>query len=116
MNRTQRFVCLSAVLVAILFAALPHSSSAGDDWLPIPPEDLALKDNPASPGAHAMILYRSSDMDSKESSVREYIRVKIFTQEGANEADVELPFNKQLTNILDIRGRTIHPDRSEERR
>ena len=70
MNRTQRFVCLSAVLVAILFAALPHSSSAADDWLPIPPEDLALKDNPAGPGAHAMILYRSSDMDSKESSVR----------------------------------------------
>src|SRR5277367_3102579 len=112
MNRTQRFVCLSAVVVVIFFAALPHSSSAADDWLPIPPEDLALKDNPASPGAHAMILYRSSDMDSKESSVREYVRIKIFTQEGANEADVEIPFNKALTNILDIRGRTIHPDGS----
>jgi Domain of Unknown Function with PDB structure (DUF3857) len=112
MNRTQRFVCLSAVLVAILFAALPHSSSAGDDWLPIPPEDLALKDNPASPGAHAMILYRSSDMDSKESSVREYIRIKIFTQEGTKQGDIEIPFLKQQTDIKDIRGRTIQPDGS----
>src|ERR1700729_73970 len=114
MNRTQRFFCVSAFVFLLLCGAAiaPRPSSAGDDWLPITPADLALKDNPASPGAHAMILYRSSDMDSKESSVREYVRVKIFTQEGANEADVELPFNKQLTNILDIRGRTIHPDGS----
>ena len=114
MNRTQRFFCVSAFVFLLLCGAAiaPRPSSAGDDWLPITAADLALKDNPASPGAHAMILYRSSDMDSKESSVREYVRVKIFTQEGANEADVELPFNKQLTNILDIRGRTIHPDGS----
>ena len=114
MNRTQRFVCVSAFAFLLLCVAAiaPRTSSAGDDWLPITPADLALKDNPASPGAHAMILYRSSDMDSKESSVHEYIRIKIFTQEGANEADVELPFNKKQVNILDIRGRTIHPDGS----
>jgi hypothetical protein len=114
MNRTQRFVCVSAIAFLLLCVAAiaPRTSSAGDDWLPITPADLALKDNPASPGAHAMILYRSSDMDSKESSVHEYIRIKIFTQEGANEADVELPFNKKQVNILDIRGRTIHPDGS----
>jgi Domain of Unknown Function with PDB structure (DUF3857) len=114
MNRTQRFVCVSAFAFLFLSVAAiaPRTSSAGDDWLPITPADLALKDNPASPGAHAMILYRSSDMDSKESSVHEYIRIKIFTQEGANEADVELPFNKKQVNILDIRGRTIHPDGS----
>src|SRR5580658_3148326 len=114
MNRTQRFFCVSAFAFLFLSVAAiaPRPSSAGDDWLPITPADLALKDNPASPGAHAMILYRSSDMDSKESSVREYIRIKIFTKEGANEADVELPFNKKLTNIVDIHGRTIHPDGS----
>ena len=114
MNRTQRFVCVSAFAFLFLSVAAiaPRTSSAGDDWLPITPADLALKDNPASRGAHAMILYRSSDMDSKESSVHEYIRIKIFTQEGANEADVELPFNKKQVNILDIRGRTIHPDGS----
>jgi hypothetical protein len=102
MNRTQRFFCATAFAFLLLCAAAiaPRPSSAGDDWLPIPPADLALKDNPASPGAHAMILYRSSDMDSKESSVREYVRVKIFTQEGTKEADVQLPFNKQQVNIL----------------
>jgi hypothetical protein len=114
MNRTQRFFCATTVafLAFCGVAMTPRLSSAGDDWLPIPPADLALKDNPASSGAHAMILYRSSDMDSKESSVREYIRIKIFTQEGTNEANVEIPFNRQRVNIMDIRGRTIHPDGS----
>src|SRR5580698_2876004 len=114
MNRTQRFCRVIAFVLLLLGAAAitPRPSSAGDDWLPILPADLALKDNPAQPGAHAMILYRSSDMDSKESAVREYVRIKIFTQEGTSEADVELPFNKKQVNILDIRGRTIHPDGS----
>lgn len=110
MNRTQRFILHIVILVAfsVLFAS--RTSQAGDDWLPIPPADLALKDNPAQPGAHAMILYRESDMDSKESWVKEYVRVKIFTQEGTSQGDVELPFLKGNTDIKDIRGRTIQPD------
>src|SRR5271170_2533261 len=114
MNRAQRFLCVTAFAFLLLGAAAiaPRPSSAGDDWLPIPPADLALKDNPAEPGANAMILYRSSDMDSLESSVREYVRIKIFTQEGTKEANVELPFNSKKVNILDLRARTIHPDGS----
>jgi len=112
MNRTQRFVCATVFVFAVLFAAVPCLPSASEDWLPIPPADLALKDNPAEPGANAMILYRSSDMDSLESSVREYVRIKIFTQEGTKEANVELPFNSKKVNILDLRARTIHPDGS----
>ena len=114
MNRTQRFVSLSACVFLLLSAAAiaPRACSAGDDWLPISSRDLVLKDNPADPGANAMILYRSSDMNSLESSVREYVRIKIFTQEGTKEANVELPFNTQKVNILDVRARTIHPDGS----
>jgi hypothetical protein len=110
MNRTQRFVCLVALLLLVIAIFASRTTSAADDWLPIPPEDLAMKDNPADPGAHAMILYRSSDIDSKESSVREYIRIKVFTQEGTKEGDIEIPYVKQQEDIKDIRGRTIQPD------
>lgn len=110
MNRTRRFVCFIAIFVFLCGTVLAPQIPAGDDWLPIPPADLTLKDNPASPGAQAMILFRESDMDSKESSVREYVRIKIFTQEGTKRADIELPFFKQQTDIKDIRGRTIQPD------
>ncbi len=110
MNRTQRLLVGMAIILIFLCALPGRSSLAGDDWLPIPPADLGLKDNPASPGAHAMILYRESDVNSKESWVKEYVRVKIFTQEGTREGDVEIPFFKGNSDIKDIRGRTIQPD------
>ncbi len=119
MNRAQRFFCVSAVafLLVCAITIAPRSSSAGDDWLPIAPADLALKDNPAQPGAHAMILYRSSDVNEKYAStdgttVVEYVRIKIFTQEGTDQANVEIPFVKESSNIEGIRARTIHPDGS----
>jgi Domain of Unknown Function with PDB structure (DUF3857) len=111
MNRTQRFIYAVVFFLVVLCAASSRRSFAGaGDWLPIPPADLALQDNPASPGAHAMILYRGSDMDSQESSVLEYIRIKIFTQEGTKEGDIEIPFLKQQSDIKDIRARTIQPN------
>ena len=59
-----------------------------------------------------MILYRGSDVDSKESWVKEYLRIKIFTQEATKEGDVEIPFVKGNSDIKDIRARTIRPDGS----
>lgn len=57
-----------------------------------------------------MILYRDSEVNSKESSDKEYIRIKIFTEQGTSEANVEIPFVKGLSDIKDIRARTIQPD------
>jgi Domain of Unknown Function with PDB structure (DUF3857) len=115
MNRAQRFVCSLAVLCAVACIFPRAKSSAGDDWLPIPPEDLALKDNPASHGANAMILYRSSDVNEKYVNtdggyVNNYIRIKIFTQEGTEQGNVEIAFFKESQDIKDLRARTIKPD------
>lgn len=114
MNRARRF-WYGFALVLLLCVPLSHSTSAGDDWLPIPPEDLALKDNPAQPGAHAMILYRSSSVDEKYvpsdgAITTEYVRIKIFTEPGTKEANVQIPFLKGRSDIKDIRARTIQPD------
>lgn len=81
-------------------------------WQPISKEDLALKDNPANPGAHAMILYRESVVDTNEATISEYIRIKIFTEEGKKWASVEIPFAKDHNDIHDVRARTIRPDGS----
>ncbi len=115
MNRAQRFVCSVAILCAVACIFPAGKFSAGDDWLPITPEDLALKDNPASHGANAMILYRSSDVNEKYvntdgASVNDYYRIKIFTQEGTAHGNVEVRFFKESGNIEDIRARTIKPD------
>jgi hypothetical protein len=115
MNRAQRFVCSLAVLCTVACIFPRAKSSAGDDWLPIPPEDLALKDNPASHGANAMILYRSSDVNEKYVNtdgayIDNYLRIKIFTQEGTDQGNVEIPFFKDSQDIKDLRARTIKPD------
>lgn len=114
MNRARRF-WYGFILVLLSCVPLANSTSAGDDWMPIPPADLALKDNPAQPGAHAMILYREIAVNEKfaatdGTSTTEYVRIKIFTEQGTKEADVQIPYLKGISDIKDIRARTIQPD------
>jgi len=109
MNRT-RATMYGVVILIIAFAACPRLSRA-DDWLPIPPEDLALKDNPKQPGADAMVLYREVNEDAKQASVNNYLRIKIFTQAGVkSQADIEVPYDKAQETIQAVHGRTIQPD------
>ncbi|OLC43566.1 MAG: hypothetical protein AUH74_01965 [Nitrospirae bacterium 13_1_40CM_4_62_6] len=70
---------------------------------------------PKAPGAPAIILYRQVDRD--DSDVRRaheynYIREKIFTEEGRKFADVEIPLVKGKWDIQNIKARTIRPDGS----
>jgi hypothetical protein len=110
MTRFVRTLLALLLLSVAAYLAIPAAFPAVDDWQPIDPADLALKDNPKAPGADAMILYRNSMIDARESSDLEYLRIKIFTQAGAKWADVEIPFIKGFDDIKDIRARTIRPD------
>jgi len=112
MNRMGRFILGSAIVYLLYCLAAGQPAPAKDEWLPIPPEDLALKDNPASPGSDAMFLYRESAIDAEQAAFHEYMRIKIFTQEGTRAANVEIPFFKGDDTIEDLRARTIHPDGS----
>jgi hypothetical protein len=91
MNPSHRTQLLFAVTICAAALFLSSGSPAKDDWLSIDPADLALKDNLASPGAHAMILYRESSIDAKTSTLSDYVRIKIFTEEGKKSGDVEIP-------------------------
>ncbi|MGH9746993.1 MAG: DUF3857 domain-containing protein [Candidatus Acidiferrales bacterium] len=105
-----RLFCSSAVVVLLSLAFGARTAPAGDEWLPISPEDLALKDNPASPGTGAMILYRQSEILSSESIVDNYVRIKIFTQEGVKYGDVLIEYQKGFSELQNLRGRTIRPN------
>lgn len=113
MNRSRALVLSLSVIVVTLWLSFAKAIPAGDDWLPIPPEDLALKDNPASPGANAMILYRRSHVNAQRAVVdgdvdEEYIRIKIFTEAGVKaESNPAIRFLKEDSDIHDIRARTI---------
>jgi hypothetical protein len=88
----------------------PAPTFARTDWPPLVPEELAMKDNPASPGTQAMVLYREEVVNNKDSYEDFYYRIKIFTEEGKKRADVQIEFVKGIIDVKDIRARTIHPD------
>ncbi len=46
---------VAAFLLCLLFLAAPRFTAA--QWLPVPPEDLAMKDNPTDPGADAFPVH-----------------------------------------------------------
>jgi len=95
------------LLALIILSPLAH---AGDDWLPITPDELKMTSEPKAAGAMAIYLYRQVDRNDAESRESHYARIKIFTEEGRKYADIEIPFVKNLGNIKNIQARTIHPD------
>jgi hypothetical protein len=104
----------AAVLTAGAALECPRPVS-GDEWMPISPEELKMTSEPKAPGAPAIILFRQIDRDDSNSHTPHeynYVREKIFTEEGRKYADVEIPFFKEQANIQGIRARTIRPDGS----
>jgi len=94
----------------------PHpqapAAQGSANWLPIDPADIALKDNPRSPGSHAMILEREVIVDDPGRYVSEYTRMKIFDEEGKDNANVEIPYVDSIEDVVEIEARTINADGS----
>jgi len=105
---------LAGLLLATCCLIWSVRDVSGDEWQPITPEELKMTSVPEAPGAPAVILYRQVDRDdsARTGSERNYIRIKILTEEGRKYADVEIPFFRNQGTIVDIKGRTIRPDGS----
>jgi hypothetical protein len=107
----RRSILFSFLCLLALFNVVP-SVRAGEDWLPITPEELKMTSEPKAPGVPAIYLYRQVDRDDAQFHENDYARIKILTEEGRKYANVEIPFVKGFGNIKGIRARTIHPDGS----
>src|SRR2546423_5568088 len=83
-----------------------------EDWLPITPQDLQVKEVPGNPGASAIQLYYANFINDSTLSEFVYHRIKVLTEKGKSWADVEIPFAKDIYDIKDLKARTIRPDGS----
>ena len=111
--RYRRFLELALAFLAVsVCRARPSNPGPGDVWLPVTEEELKMTSEPRAPGASAIILYRQVDRDDSTQKPHEYnyVREKIFTEEGRKYADVEIPFVDKQVKIHDIKARTIHSD------
>ena len=107
-KRSRKFAAL------LFFASIFYTSaaSAGDDWQAISADELKMTSEPKAPGSPAIILYRQVDRDDSSFPIHEYnyVRIKIFAEEGRNYAEVQIPFFAGTEKIYNIKARTIHPD------
>lgn len=76
------------------------------------PEELQMTGEPLAPGAPAILLYRRIDRDDNGRTSHEdnYFRIKILSEEGRKYADIEIPFFKESSNVVNIHARTINPN------
>ncbi len=111
----RHFSVLAVLVLLAVFAFSSRRAAVADEWQPVSPEDLKMTSYAKAPGAPAIILYREVDRDDSNYHVPHeynYVREKIFTEEGRKYADIEIPYPKDQQNIVNIRARTIRPDGS----
>ena len=96
------------ILVSVF--VLPANAQK-EDWLPVTPEDLQVKEVPGDPGASAIQLYYANYIDDSAGYEFEYHRIKILTESGKKYADVEITAGVNL-DVGNLKARTIHPDGS----
>ncbi len=107
----RRMLRLSALSWLVGIRLLGFSAAiAAEDWLPVDPEELRMRAEPKDPTASAICLYRQEDINDAMGTVQEYMRVKILSEAGRNNANVEIDYNKASETFRFIHARTIHPD------
>jgi len=112
MTRHPYLSCLLSLLIglATVVGVVMPASAVG--FQQISSDELKMLGDPKAPGAPAIILYRQVDRDDRGMTAHEddYFRIKILTEEGRKYADIEIPYSKELENIVNIHARTIRPD------
>jgi hypothetical protein len=99
-------------LTTALLAALCCVAAVAEDWKPVSPDDLQIKELAGAKGAHAAILYYEDIYNDKDSLESIYFRIKILSEEGKKYADVELPAYDSRFQVNNLKARTIRPDGS----
>ena len=80
---------------------------------PPTPEELKMTSDPKAPGASAVYLNVEEVTDDPLHYQTFYARIKVLTEKGKELATVEVPpYLRGTSKIVDIKGRTIHPDGS----
>ncbi len=104
----MRLSTRSLVFLGCLFFSV-FSFGQKEDWLPVTPQDLSVKQVPNSPGADAIQLYYADFINDQEQTEFYYHRIKILNDKGNRHADVEVVVPPE-GSISGLKARTIHPD------
>ena len=99
-----------AVVLCVAYLLRPAPPAIAEEWLPITPEELKLTGEPLAPGAPAIYLFRQVDRNDESDSETDYVRIKILTEDGRKQADIEIPYFSRTGSVRNVRARVVHPD------
>lgn len=91
-------------------AALTYSTNLKAQFQQPTKEELEMTSDPKAPGAAAEYLYREETTDDNLHFHSLYVRIKVLTEKGKEEATVHVPYERHRFKVSDIQGRTIHAD------
>ncbi|MDQ2832669.1 MAG: DUF3857 and transglutaminase domain-containing protein [Acidobacteriota bacterium] len=98
-------------LAALLALASPLARA---QWTQPTPEELSMTSQPEVPGAPAVYLFREEITDDDMHMYSIYVRLKVLTEGGKENANVTLNYQHTAygasTSIENVEGRTIHAD------
>jgi transglutaminase-like putative cysteine protease len=100
----------------LAFALHSANPSAAANWKPVTLQELKMTAEAlGDPDADAAILFREGELNDTSvdgTSLKIYIRIKIFNDRGRRYAEVQLPYRVELGRVSDVHARTIRPDGS----
>ncbi|HWX41082.1 MAG TPA: DUF3857 domain-containing protein [Blastocatellia bacterium] len=106
-----------SLLLPLAFVLRGDLTRAGSGWRPVTAQDRNITAaDIGDPEADAAILFREGDLDDDDAegtSLKVYVRIKVFTDRGRRYGDVQLPYRAELGRINDVHARTVHPDSKE---
>jgi hypothetical protein len=73
-------------------------------------EELSMTTDPKAPGVDAVYLYREETADDNLHYHSIYVRLKVLTEKGKEQATVRIPYEKGESKVVGLKGRTIHAD------
>ena len=104
------------IAFSLLLFFLAERQGAAADWHAVSDEERRLTAaDIGDPEADAAILFREGHLDDTSpdgTTLRVYMRIKIFNERGRRYADVQLPYRVELGRITDVSARTIRADGS----
>jgi Domain of Unknown Function with PDB structure (DUF3857)/Transglutaminase-like superfamily len=104
------------LLLIILFAQGAGRGVAASSWRPVTAQELKMTAAAiGDPDADAAILFREGELNDNDpdgTSLKLYIRIKIFNERGRRYRDVQLPYRVDSGRVTDVSARTIRPDGS----
>src|SRR5690349_18976320 len=108
----RRFVTLLSLFALAQMTSHPVAAAGG--WKPVTSQDLKITATEiGDPEADAAILFREGTLNDDENdgtSLKLYIRIKIFNDRGRRYGDIQLPYKVELGKITDVHARAIKAD------